>query len=56
MYGNEPNCWQESLEGVDRHRFVVNALTRMRWVDEAGNLDMSHKGPLSQAPAGLKPV
>lgn len=55
MYGNEPNCWQESLEDIDRHRFVVNALTRMRWIDEAGNLDMSHKGPLNQAPAGLKP-
>lgn len=31
MYGNEPNRWHPDLSGADRHRFIINALTRMRY-------------------------
>jgi len=55
LYGNDPVAWQPSLIGHARARFVVNAFTRMRLVDPAGNLDFSHKGSLERAPAGLVP-
>ena len=55
MYGNVPNVWSESLEGMDRWRVITNYFTRMRLIDENGVLDFSHKGALSDAPEGLVP-
>ncbi len=55
MYGNEPALWQPSLEGLDRHRAIVNYLTRMRLVDAEGGLEFSHKGGLANLPAGYRP-
>lgn len=55
MYGNEPARWRDDLEGMDRHRAIVNYLTRMRLVDAAGRLQFSHKGPLDGLPAGFEP-
>jgi bis(5'-nucleosyl)-tetraphosphatase (symmetrical) len=55
MYGNTPARWDDNLSGDERIRCVINALTRMRFVDAAGTMDFSHKdGPLP-APAGLMP-
>ncbi|MEY4140276.1 MAG: hypothetical protein RLZZ371_2458, partial [Pseudomonadota bacterium] len=31
MYGNTPKQWDDSLNGVDRLRMIVNALTRLRF-------------------------
>ncbi|MBM3117710.1 symmetrical bis(5'-nucleosyl)-tetraphosphatase [Jeongeupia naejangsanensis] len=55
MYGNQPASWDETLDGWPRWRFVVNALTRMRFVDAAGALQLKFKGELTDAPAGLYP-
>jgi bis(5'-nucleosyl)-tetraphosphatase (symmetrical) len=55
LYGNDPVCWDRALVGHARARFIVNAFTRMRLVDPAGNLDFSHKGALDRAPAGYVP-
>ncbi|WP_432721944.1 symmetrical bis(5'-nucleosyl)-tetraphosphatase [Jeongeupia wiesaeckerbachi] len=55
MYGNQPACWDETLDGWARWRFVVNALTRMRFVDAAGALQLKFKGELADAPAELYP-
>jgi bis(5'-nucleosyl)-tetraphosphatase (symmetrical) len=55
MYGNEPDCWSENLEGMDRWRCITNYLTRMRLMDDDGVLDFSHKGALVDAPTGLAP-
>lgn len=53
MYGNQPDRWRDDLAGPDRLRYVVNALTRIRFVERGtGRLDMSAKGGLDKAPAG----
>jgi len=55
MYGNEPSLWQDNLLEMDRVRFCVNALTRMRYVNLAGELDLQQKcAPGAQA-QGLLP-
>jgi bis(5'-nucleosyl)-tetraphosphatase (symmetrical) len=43
MYGNEPDRWDDSLEGIARLRCIVNALTRMRLCWPDGRLDFLHK-------------
>lgn len=55
MYGNEPDRWDESLEGQARWRFIVNALTRMRMISAGGHLDMSFKRGPHEAPQELTP-
>ena len=55
MYGNEPALWDPGLVGMDRHRVIVNYLTRMRLVDAAGRLDFAHKGTPENRPAGFEP-
>ncbi len=55
MYGNEPSLWDDTLTGYDRIRLIVNALTRMRFVDPEGRLDLDAKGTLGDTPAGLMP-
>ncbi len=44
LYGNEPVVWREDLAGFDRLRFIVNAFTRMRFVNSQGELDLQNKG------------
>lgn len=44
MYGNEPDTWSETLSGAARHRFVINALTRLRYCTAEGRMDLSRKG------------
>jgi bis(5'-nucleosyl)-tetraphosphatase (symmetrical) len=55
MYGNEPDLWRDDLEGADRLRFIVNALTRLRVCDAAGRMLLAFKGPLARLPAGAVP-
>lgn len=55
MYGNQPARWSEALHGVERWRFVVNALTRMRFVAADGTLDFQVKEGAGAAPPGLLP-
>lgn len=50
MYGDEPDRWKPGLRGTDRLRFVVNCLTRLRYCDADGRLDLKPKGaPGTQA-------
>lgn len=55
MFGNEPARWKPRLEAPDRLRFAINALTRIRYVDERGTLDFKTKDGASKAPKGLVP-
>ena len=55
MYGDVPRQWDESLEGWERLRFIINALTRLRYCTPAGALDLSTTGPPGAQPAGYQP-
>ena len=55
LQGNEPHLWQDDLAGQARLRFIVNAMTRMRFCTPEGRLDFAHKGEVSSAPEGLIP-
>ena len=55
MYGNEPARWDPRLRGVDRLRFIVNALTRVRYLRPDGALDLDSKGSLERSREGLIP-
>jgi bis(5'-nucleosyl)-tetraphosphatase (symmetrical) len=55
MYANEPVRWSDSLAGHERARFVVNVLTRIRFVDAQGTLDLKTKEGAGGASAGFTP-
>ena len=55
MYGNAPTAWDESLEGYDRLRVIVNAMTRLRLCDAEGRMEFSHKTGLLGMPSGYMP-
>ena len=44
MYGDKPDRWSEDLEGIDRLRLVINAMTRLRVVDADGRMVLRYKG------------
>ncbi|RLA47734.1 MAG: diadenosine tetraphosphatase [Gammaproteobacteria bacterium] len=55
MYGNTPAKWKENLLPAEQLRVITNYLTRMRFCDAAGNLELTCKAGPDQAPAGYKP-
>ncbi len=55
MYGNTPDRWDEGLQGMDRLRVIVNALTRLRFCSPEGVMDFESTESASQPPAGLVP-
>jgi bis(5'-nucleosyl)-tetraphosphatase (symmetrical) len=44
MYGNQPARWDDALTGWDRLRVIVNAMTRMRYCDRQGRMDLEAGG------------
>ncbi|EKF74637.1 diadenosine tetraphosphatase [Alcanivorax hongdengensis A-11-3] len=55
MYGNQPAGWNDALQGPDRWRVITNHFTRMRFVNQAGELDLGSKGEADAPPAGFMP-
>ena len=53
MYGDEPARWRDDLAGADRLRFIVNVLTRIRFVTGDGTLDLHTKDGLASASPGM---
>ncbi len=47
MYGDVPDQWSENLEGFSRARYVINALTRMRFCTVEGKLDLENTTAVS---------
>ncbi|MBL8515350.1 MAG: symmetrical bis(5'-nucleosyl)-tetraphosphatase [Betaproteobacteria bacterium] len=55
LYGDQPDRWDPELAGMDRLRFIVNAMTRMRICDADGRVLLRFKGEPTSAPAGTLP-
>jgi len=55
MYGNQPDRWSDSLNGYDRHRYIINCLTRMRYCHQDGKLDLAAKNAPGEENKRLKP-
>lgn len=55
MYGSEPRVWRDDLQGMERLRFIVNCLTRIRFCTAEGALSFDQKGPPGSQPDGLWP-
>lgn len=48
VYGDQPDQWNPALGGYDRHRYILNAFTRMRYCRADGSLDFEAKGKPEQ--------
>lgn len=55
MYGDEPWRWSDGLRGLPRARFIINALTRIRYCTIDGAIDLREKGEPGGADAALMP-
>lgn len=55
MYGNKPNKWSTQLEGMDRLRFIINCLTRLRYCSDDGTLYLKEKSAPGSQRSGLHP-
>lgn len=50
MYGDLPDLWNDDLEGWERLRFITNCMTRIRYCEADGRINMKEKGaPGSQS-------
>ncbi len=56
MYGNQPDRWDDKLQGADRLRCIINAMTRLRFCTADGVMDfkMKESGKAEQG-SGLMP-
>jgi bis(5'-nucleosyl)-tetraphosphatase (symmetrical) len=55
IFGNTADRWHPRLRGIERHRVVVNALTRLRFCTVDGVMDLKTKDGLGHAPDGVMP-
>jgi len=55
MYGNTPDRWDNKLRREDRHRYIINAFTRLRFCTADGRLDLESKDAPGRQPAELMP-
>lgn len=55
LYGGTPDRWDDRLQGADRLRVIVNAMTRMRFCTAEGVMEFRSKGDAASAPRGYLP-
>jgi len=55
MYGDKPDRWSDTLEGIDRLRVIINAMTRLRVCDGDGAMVLAFKGEPGEASASWTP-
>lgn len=55
MYGDQPDHWDEALEGMQRYRFITNCFTRLRMCSKPGQLLLHHKGSPESCEDNAKP-
>lgn len=55
MYGNTPDLWDATLEGIERWRLITNYFTRMRFCSSDGRLELKTKEGPGAPPAGYAP-
>jgi len=55
VFGNAADRWRDDLVGIERHRVIVNALTRLRFCSADGVMDLKTKEGLDGAPSGVMP-
>jgi bis(5'-nucleosyl)-tetraphosphatase (symmetrical) len=55
MYGDEPTRWSDELTGMERLRFAINVLTRLRVCTKEGDVDLKMKGKPPKGGSKLLP-
>jgi bis(5'-nucleosyl)-tetraphosphatase (symmetrical) len=55
MYGDQPDFWDTKLQGMERLRYITNALTRMRFCRTDGSLELRAKSTPGEQNAHLLP-
>jgi bis(5'-nucleosyl)-tetraphosphatase (symmetrical) len=55
LFGSEPEQWEDTLTGWDRLRYIINALTRMRYCDARGRLELHSKSAPGQQANDFEP-
>jgi bis(5'-nucleosyl)-tetraphosphatase (symmetrical) len=43
MYGNKPERWRDAVTPMEKHRFTINVLTRLRYCRADGRIDLKMK-------------
>lgn len=55
MYGNQSDAWHDGLQGMERLRVIVNALTRLRFCTAQGVMEFVTKEAAAASPPGYMP-
>lgn len=55
LWGSQPTSWSADLQGWDRLRVIVNAMTRMRFCTPQGVMEFESKGEIVDGPPGYLP-
>lgn len=55
LWGSQPASWSADLQGWDRLRVIVNAMTRMRFCTPQGVMEFHSKGEIVDGPPGYLP-
>jgi bis(5'-nucleosyl)-tetraphosphatase (symmetrical) len=55
MYGEQPNSWLQASSDIEKFRYSINSLTRMRFCYLDGTLEFNYKDSPKNAPANVKP-